>query len=253
MIKLLKCEYKKTRKRYILLTALVITFVQMCWALYGDYPEDVLKNGYMSFLYQFPLINAIFLPLLAIVISSRLCDIEHKGVMLKQLCSISPKGKIYSAKLIYGLGIMIISILLSWIITILFGKYKGFLDTFPLKLYLLYLLFTLVPAIEIYIFQHTLSLCFKNQAISFFVGIIGEFAGIFSMFLPNIPMLRKLLIWGHFGTLQFVGMFGWTKESRMSNVYFEIMDIDWTFFVIIIIVSILIYAIGRKLFVEKEI
>ncbi|MGI5825179.1 MAG: ABC transporter permease, partial [Bacillota bacterium] len=222
MIKLLKCEFMKARRRYVFLTALVITVLGLCWGLYGNYTEVIIKHGWRMFLYQLPLVNAIFLPLLAMVVSSRLCGMEHKGLMLKQLeCIISP-GKLYDAKLIYGLSIMTVCTLLMWSATVVFGIYKGFEGGFPVKLYLLYLLFTIVPTAVIYIFQHSLALIFKNQAVSFFVGILGEFVGIFSMFLPSIPMLRKSVLWGYYGVLQFVGMFGWSKETRYANVHFDV-------------------------------
>ena len=253
MIRLLKCEYKKTKNRYIVLTAIIITIIQLCWALYGSYNEETLSFGYMIFLYQLPLINSIFIPILAIVVSSRLCDIEHKGIMFKQLCTIAPKGKIYDAKLIYGLSIIIVCILMSWIVIIAFGKYMGFKDEFPLNLYLLYLLFTIIPSISVYIFQHILAIFFKNQAIGFFVGVIGTFAGMFSMFLPSVTALRKSLLWGHFGVLQFVGMFGWSKETRMKNVRFDVMEIDWEFFVVIIFICVFMYAVGKVLFTKKDV
>lgn len=253
MIKLLQCEYRKTRGRYIFLTALAVTVFELLWALYGKYNGFSLENGWMMFLYQFPLVNAIFMPLLSIIVSSRLCDIEHKGVMLKQLSVIVPKGKIYDAKLIYGLSVVLVCNLVSWLVTIVFGYLIGFQGDVPVRLYLLYFLFTVVPTTAVYIFQHVLSLNFKNQAITFFAGIIGTFGGLFSMFLPQIPILRKLIIWGYYGVLQFVGLFGWTKETRYDNAYFEIMHIDWKFFIVLIAVSIVMYAAGKKIFCRKEV
>lgn len=253
MIKLLQCEYRKTRGRYIFLTALAITAVQLCWALYGKYNDFALRNGWMMFLYQQPLVNAIFLPLLSVIVSSRLCDIEHKGVMLKSLEVLTEKGKFYDAKLIYGLAIVLFCNLVSWAGAIVFGYIKGFGGELPLKLYLLYLLFTAVPTIGVYIFQHTLALLFKNQAVTFFSGIIGTFCGLFSMFLPQIPILRKLILWGYYGVLQFVGMFGWTKETRYAEAYFEIMGFDWIFFGVLTAVCIAMYIIGRYLFCRKEV
>ncbi len=254
MIGLLQCEYQKTRGRYLFVTALAITAVQLCWILYGKYTDPfILQNGWMMFLYQLPLANAIFLPLLSTIVSSRLCDIEHKGVMFKQLSVIMEKKSIYNAKLLYGLGITLFCILLSWAATIIFGYCIGFGGHIPMGLYLLYLLFTAVPTIAIYIFQHSLAMLFKNQAIPFFAGIIGTFLGMFSMFLPNLPFLRRILIWGYYGTLQFVGLFGWTSETRYANAYFEVMDIDWLFFGILIVASIALYLLGRTLFIRKEV
>ena len=172
---LIKCEFLKTRRRYVLLTALALSAVMLVWTFHGKYTEDMLRWGWMSFLYQLPLVNAIFLPLLAMVVSSRLCDIEHKGVMLKSLVPIADKGKIFDAKLIYGMAIMLLCVVLCWVITILWGCYKGYGGALPVKLYLLYLLFTVIPTVELYIFQHILSLCFKNQAVAFFCGYYREF------------------------------------------------------------------------------
>lgn len=253
MIKLLKCEFMKTRRCYVFLTALVICAMCLCWSFYGEITEDRLRLGWMMNLYQYPLINAIFLPLLSIVTASRLCGIEHKGLMLKELCSMEKKGRIFDAKLLYGLGIMVICVVVMWAAEIIYGKFIGYYGEFPQNLYLLYLIFTLVPTMVIYVFQHTLSLVFKNQAVSFFVGIIGEFAGIFSMFLPSIPNLRRALLWGYYGVLQFVGLYGWTKETRYENAYFEIMPIDWTFFVVLIAAGMVIYLAGKKIFCSREV
>lgn len=251
-MRLIKCEFMKTRRRYIWLTALIITAFGLCLALYGNYTDDIIKHGWRMFLYQFPSVNTIFLPILAIVVASRLCDIEHKGTMLKQLCCITKKGKLYDAKLIYGLAIMVFCVLIMWTVSIIFGKFKGFFGEVPIDLYLLYLLFTIVTTITIYIFQHALSLIFKNQAIAFFAGVIGEFLGIFSIFLPY-SWLRKSLIWGHYGAMQFVQLFGWDKETRYKYVHFDVMEIDWTFFIIMIAISLVMYIVGKFIFCKMEV
>ena len=253
MIRLLLCEYKKTRGRYIFLTALTITAVQIAWALYGKYTEEVIRLGWMLFLYQLPMVNAIFMPLLSIIVSSRLCDIEHKGAMIKQLSVIEEKGKLYDAKLIYGLCIVLFCNVISWCATVVCGYVKGFEGALPVKLYLLYLLFTIVPTVAVYIFQHTLSLLFQNQAVTFFAGIIGTFCGLFSMFLPQLPALRRLFLWGYYGVLQFVGLFGWTKETRYETAYLAVMDIDWLSFGILILASTVMYIVGKKLFCRSEV
>lgn len=247
-----KCEWKKTRGRHILLIALLITAVGLCWTLHGNYDEKVLQEGWMIFLYQMPLTNAIFFPMLSIVVASLLCGLEHKGKMLKQLGCMTPMGKLYDGKLLYGLGIVSICVMVQFITVVSFGFLKGFDGVFPAKLYGFYLLFTIVPTIALYIFQHTLSMLFANQSIPFFAGVIGEFAGIFSMFLPQFPWLRKSLLWGYYGVLQFVGMFGWSKDKR-DMYYFEVMPIDWMFFFVLIVVILFLYGIGRKLFCEREV
>lgn len=250
MINLLKCEYMKTRRRYILVSAVIITVIELCWILYGKYDAEMIEKGWMAFLYQLPLINEIFMPLTSIVIASRLCDIEHKGSTLKLICCMTEKKKLYNAKLVYGIGIITICFIIQYGVIIAFGFVKGFGGNFPVKSYLLCGLFTFVPAIEIYIIQHTLSLLFKNQAIAFFTGVIGEFSGLFSMFLPQIPFLRKAVIWGHYGALQFVGL-DWNRETRVSNFYY--FDIDTEFFIAVAALCLIFYFAGRKLFIIKEV
>lgn len=252
-MKLLKCEYLKTRKRYMWITAFVITAFGLIWTLHGVYNDFILDNGWMMFLYQLPVINALFLPLLAMVIASRLADVEHKGLMLKQLCPITKKGKLFDAKLVYGLLITAVSLIIMYGGIIIFGHYIGFRAEFPAKLYTIFFLFTVTTTFIIYTLQHTLSLLIKNQIVPFCIGIIGEFIGIISLFLPSVPILRKSILWGYYGVLGFVGMFGWDKNSRYANVSFEVMNIDWTAFIILIAAGILIYVIGRKIFCEKEI
>lgn len=254
MIKLLQCEYQKTKGRYLLITAFVITAAQLFWVLYGKYDDPfILQNGWMMFLYQLPLANAIFLPILSAIISSRLCDIEHKGVMFKQLSVAAEKSALYNAKLLYGLGITLLCILLSWTVTIIFGYCIGFAGNAPLNLYLLYLLFTIIPTAVIYLFQHGLAMVTKNQAIPFFSGILGTFLGVFSMFLPGIPALRRSFIWGYYGVLQFVGLLGWNSETRYTTAYFEILDIDWLFLGVLILAGVGLYYLGRTIFCRKEV
>lgn len=252
MIRLLKCEFQKIRGRYIFLTALIITAAQLVWSLHGQYDGFMLENGWLAFLYQLPLANAIFFPVLSIIISSRICDTEHKGGMLKQLATVSDRGAIYDSKLVFGLIIVLLMNLINWSVTIAFGYFVGFGGSVPIKLYLIYLLFTVLPTIVIYIFQHSLSLIFKNQAVTFFAGIIGTFIGLFAMFLPQIPAIRHIFIWGYYGCLQFVGLFGWTKETRYDYAYFEIMRTEPASVVILVVFGIIIYIAGKKIFCKKE-
>lgn len=236
-----------------MVTTLAVTGMLWAWIFSGRLNEDMLRVGWMNFLYQLPLANAVFMPLLGMIVSSQLCDIEHKGNMLRVLAVVMDKGRIYDIKLAVGMTLMMLSVLLSWAATIVFGYAKGFAGDVPVRLYLLYLLFTAAPTAAVYIFQHTLALCLPNQAAAFFVGIIGAFAGLFSMFLPQFPWLRKSLLWGYYGALQFVGLFGWSPETRYRDAYFEVLKIDWPAFAVLIGACLVMYLAGRAFFVKKEV
>lgn len=254
MIKLLRCELMKMRHKHIFITLIAITVAGLFFSLYGDYSgEFIQKNGWCMLLYQLPLANGIFFPVAALVISSRLADIEHKALSFKQLFAVEKRGRIYDAKLMIGLGMMLLSVIIYWAVILIFGKFIGFYGAPPMGLYLRYLVCIAVPTLVLYILQHGISMLFKNQAVSFFTGAIGTFAGVFSMFLPQVPLLRQLIPWGFYGAMQFMGIFGWTSEERYVNAYLEVMPVHFTVYIIVGIYAVLFYAIGKYMFCRKEI
>ena len=257
MRKLLKCEYMKTRRLHILPTALVIIAVSGIWSFYNsssskDLAEFIHQNGWLMLLYQLPLCHSIFLPILASVVASNLCSAEHKGSNLKLICTYTSKGRLYDAKLLYGLSISVFCVILFWCITLMYGLIMGYEGGIPWSLYLHYLLFTLLPTIAIYCFQHALSMLFANQAVPFFAGVLGQFAGLFSLFLPQYPILRNSILWGYYGALQFVGLYDWSKETRFKYARFEHMGYNWSSFLILCSAVVLIYVLGKWLFCKKE-
>jgi hypothetical protein len=254
MIALLKCEYLKSRRKYIFLTALMLVAFQMAFTLRVKYTEPfVLQNGYMLLLYQLPVTNCIFLPVISTVAASRLCDLEHRGDNFKQLCTVADKGKIFDAKLLYGLVMVCVCVVLGWIVPIMAGKLNGFAGEIPWHYEGMFLLFTLITTAAIYIFQLGLSLLVKNQAAALSVGALGEFIGVFALFLPQLPWLRKSVLWGYYGVLDFVGLYGYTKESRWDKAYLQFEGYDWAGFVTIGIAAVLLYVLFRELFIRKEI
>lgn len=245
MRKLLTAEYRKTRGRYMLLTTLGITTVELVWMLGGDLSEDAILKGWMMLLFQMPLINALFLPILAIVVSSRLGDLEHKSGMLKEQCCMVKRGSFYDAKLLYGSMFMLISIVVTFCVTIAYGYVNHFGGALPVKEYLLLFLFTVTATGVIYLLQHTLAICCKKTVIPFAVGIVGEFTGVLSMFLPSIPFLRKSIPWGYYGMMMFVGS-DYDRATRISTYY--MFEIDWGGFCLMLVVLVVLYPAGRKLF-----
>ena len=133
------------------------------------------------------------------------------------------------------------------------GQIAGFTKPLPVKLYLIHLLFTLIPTAALYVFQHSLSMLIENQAVPLCVGALGEFMGLFSMFLPQLGALRRYFPWSWYGALQFVGLFGWTKETRYAGAYLAVMGYDWLCLAISVFAALCFYAIGRGLFSRKEI
>ena len=166
----------------------------------ADFSTDVmdahdLYQGWMYFLYQLPLLNSIMMPVIAAVVASRLCDIEHKGQTFKLLNTVMPAQRLFAAKFVCGALYMLATVLLQLIVIVAVGYTAGFWGNPPSNKLLYYLLFTTAVNLTILLLQQVLSLLFKNQMIPLSVGIIGSFAGLFIMYFPQ--SLERFFLWGY--------------------------------------------------------
>ncbi len=249
MIKALITEFHKIRRRKVWLIVAALIFVQLLWAIWAFRNMDAheLSQGWMICLYQFPLLNTIMMPVIAAVVASRLCDIEHKGQTLKLLETVMSSGRLFDAKFLCGACYMFAVVLLQIAVIIIFGSVKGFEGNVPVDKLLYYLLFTTSVNMTILLLQQSLSLLIVNQMIPLSVGLIGALAGLYLLFLPQ--SLGKLLVWGYYGVLMLVGM-DWDGTTRIMDCYYT--PVDWNGFVVLAIMFCLIYVAGRTLFVRKE-
>lgn len=249
MIKALTVEFRKIRRRRVWAIVAALIFVQMLWSLRGIQRMDAhdLFQGWLFFLYQLPLLNSIIMPVIAAVVASRLCDIEHKGQTLKLLNTVMPARRLFNAKFLCGALHMLATVLLQLLVIVAVGKVAGFEGNPPYDKLLYYLLFTTSVNLTILLLQQVLSLMFKNQMIPLTVGIMGSFAGLFIMFFPQ--SLERFLLWGYYGVLMFVGM-DWDRAARITE--FHYVPVDWGGFIALTIMFFGIYIIGRTLFVRKE-
>lgn len=249
MRKALALEFHKIRRRRVWMIVTAMILVQILWSIWGVGRMDAhdLSQGWMFFLYQFPLLNSIIMPVIAAVVASRLCDIEHKGQTLKLLNTVMPAGRLFAAKFLCGALYMLVAVLLQLIVIVAVGDAVGFEGNPPFDKLFYYFLFTTAVNLTILLLQQVLSLLFVNQMVPLTVGLIGGFAGLFSMFFPQ--NLARLLLWGYYGVLMFVGM-NWDRATRITDFYYA--KIDWAGFITLAVMFCVIYIIGRALFVRKE-
>ena len=249
MSKALALEFYKIRRRRVWMIVAAMIFVQIVWSIWGVGRMDAhdLSQGWMFFLYQFPLLNSIMMPVIAAVVASRLCDIEHKGQSLKLLNTVMPAGRLFAAKFLCGAIYMLATVLLQLVVIIAVGYAVGFIGNPPLDKLCYYLLFTTAVNLTILLLQQVLSLLFINQMVPLSVGLIGGLAGLFIMFFPQ--NLERFLLWGYYGVLILVGM-NWDMTTRIADFYY--VSVDWAGFTTLAIMFCVIYIIGRILFVRKE-
>ena len=207
-----------------------------------------LEQGWEMCFFQFSILNSIILPVVAAVIASRICDIEHKGQTFRQLETLIPAGRLFDEKFIFESLYILAATLLQTIYIIVLGLIKGFIGPPPMAMVGYYFLFTTSVNLTILLLQHTLSILFANQMISLTVGLLGGLTGIFLLYLPEI--VSNFLIWGYYGVLLFIRM-DWNRATRIVNYYY--VPANWTGFFILVGMFCLIYFIGRRLFTRKDI
>lgn len=242
-------EFQKVRRKRVWLIVALLILVQLLWAQWSlSYMDDRdLQQGWEYLLYQFPLLNAIMMPVIAAVVASRLCNLEHKGQTFKLLETLMPAGRLFDAKFLWGGLYMLAAVVLQLLVIIISGYGKGFAGDVPFSMLGYYLLFTTAVNLTILLLQQVLSLLFANQMVSLSVGLLGGFAGLFIMFLPS--KLAKFILWGYYGVLMFVRM-DWDRATRITDYYF--VPVDWSGFVALGVIFCTIYLVGRWLFVGKE-
>lgn len=243
-------EALKTKGRKVWLVVAVMMGVQLLWAGWAISNKDAtdLIQGWQFFLYQFPMLNCIIMPVIAAVVASRLCDVEHKGQTFKLLETIVPANRIFDAKFIWGSIYMFGAALGQLIIMISMGLILHFGGPVPWGALGCYLFFTLIVSLTIYAFQQVVSMLFINQMVPMTLGLIGGFIGLFSMFFPQ--GLQKFILWSYYGVLMQVGM-NWDETTRVADFYWT--TLDWSGLVLIFVFFGLIYGIGRSLFIRKEV
>lgn len=232
-----------------MLFVLAMSVVGLACTLGGNLSEDAVAKGWHMMLYQMPVLNVLMLPATAMLLSARLGDLEHKNGMLKQLCCITEKGKLFDAKLLYGFGIMAAGVVLQWCLVIVDGLFRHhFGGSFLGKEYLLLLLFTIAPTAAVYVLQHTVAMCCAKPAVPYAVGIIGEFLGVLSLFLPY-PWFSEIMPWGYYGALMLIRA-DYDKATRISTYYYR--EVNWGGFAAVLIMTVVIYLIGRTVFCKKD-
>jgi hypothetical protein len=242
-------EFSKTRRRKIWLIVAALVATQLMWALWALRRMDAhaLQQGWMYCLYQMPLLNTIMMPVITAVIASRLSDVEHKGQTFKLLGTVMPIGQLFDAKFLCGAIYTFSAVVLQLMVILLIGITKRFTGEIPVLMMGYYLLFTTGVSLTLLLVQQVLSILFANQMVSLSVGLIGAFAGLFSMFLPQ--GFQKLLLWSYYGVLMSVGM-DWDRSTRIINLHW--VPIDGSGFVLLAGFFCVIYITGRILFVKKE-
>ena len=131
-MKLLKLEFYKCRRRKIVLVCAAVLAIELIWmgVFFTRQDAEDLQWGWMLLLYNLSTVDAIVLPLSVATLTSRSCELEHKGSTWKLLETMVSPSSLYTAKLGWGALVLVVLLVLRSGLFWVYGLRRGFRDLF---------------------------------------------------------------------------------------------------------------------------
>lgn len=252
MMTALQLEFFKSRRRGLMLTTLLLVGFEVLWIYmaFRNPSANEIQIGWKELLYQVPALNSIIFPVVAAVIASRLADVEHKGETWKLLETIQRAECLFHAKFLCGAWYLLCSTAFLTGCMLVCGKVLGFAGEPDIGKFVLFFIFQLFSALEIFAVQLTLSVLVRNQMISLCIGCGGAFIGLLLLFVP-LRFLQYLLPWGHASLLYLVYMVNWDPDMRILELAY--LRVNWTAFALTVGAVLLWNLVGGRLLARKEV
>lgn len=256
-MKYLWLELYKLKHRKVFLTFLVILGVELLFVFsnYGNNNNflnmisDPAAPAWEDLIIGPAAINGLFFPILAAVIASRICDMEHKGNTWKLLeCNNQNRRSIWFCKFTIVSTLMMLAIFIQAFIIIAYGNSMGIVQPLPVRTLLGFVLGTAMITFVVVTIQVFFSLVCTNQLIPMSIGMIGALIGFISTLLP--PGIRNILIWGNYAELMVLGQD--TSSGNLQSSGLVVRNINFVPLAILFVVGLVAYVAFRKRFERYE-
>ena len=110
----LALEVAKLRRKHVPLVVLAMVGAVLAWLCLDAHQEGQgSATGWWSLLYAAPIMNSVFLSLLASVVASRIADVDHEAHAWKQLLCLQRTGSVLVAKLVLAMLLMTLAVALE--------------------------------------------------------------------------------------------------------------------------------------------
>lgn len=256
-MKYLWLELYKLKHRKVFLTFLVILGVELLFVFsnYGNNKNflnmvsDPAAPAWEDLIIGPAAINGLFFPILAAVIASRICDMEHKGNTWKLLeCNNQNRKTIWFCKFTIVSTLMMLAIFIQAFTIIAYGNSVGIVQTLPVRTLLGFVLGTAMITFVVVTIQVFFSLVCTNQLVPMSIGMVGALIGFISTLLP--PGIRNILIWGNYAELMVLGQD--TSSGNLQSSGLVVRNINFVPLAILFVVGLVAYVVFRKRFEKYE-
>lgn len=241
-------EFAKIRRKRLWLACLGAAAACLMWAAAGVVrTEQGSPDGTASLLYAAPLINAIVITLLAAVVASSVCEVDHESQALKELLCLQRAGTVFAAKLACILVLITVAVALEAAGLAALASFKEFPDQVGVAALAAFAMCQIGPAFVVAALVQAVALRWENQFVSLAMGLGLSLAGLFSLFFP--PAVQRLLPSGYFGLLSCVRM-DWDPATRTVSYYPT--SFPWADAAILAAICAALVAVSAFWFSRKE-
>lgn len=202
MTRVMASEFLKIRRKMILFLVFlgpigVIGLEAVNFGIRYDWLTGVYKNDLWGGLIGE--VSMLSIPTVLIgltILTSMIATIEHQTNAWKQLLALPiSKTKVFTAKVLLSLLLLLIACLLLTGGTILLGLLLKFGTDIPFLFLIKMCFFPCLASLPLITLQIWLAITIKNQAIPLTIGIIGAIVGMYSMNFPDwVPWKWPLLL-----------------------------------------------------------
>lgn len=196
-------EFFKLRRKWIFVMVTLFLSVEILWtfmSLHISMSRNPDQAGWEAILSTIASMNGLFLPIIAAIVVSRICDMEHKGNTWKLLVSSSLKlNHLYASKYISGCIVMLYVVIFQLVSIVGFGVVNKFTDPVPHFLLLQLSIGTMLANMSVLALQQWISLTIKNQAFALCLGMVGGFIGMTAPFFPTVA--SSFFTWSYYSIL----------------------------------------------------
>lgn len=256
-MKYLRLELYKLKRRKVFLTFLLLLGVELLF-VFSNYSNndnflemipDPTAPAWEDLIIGPAAINGLFLPIMAAVIASRICDIEHKGNTWKLLeCNNQSRKSIWFCKFTVVFVLMLVAIIAQVITIVAYGNSVGIVQSLPIKTLVDFTVGTVMVTFVVVTIQVFFSLVFANQLIPMSIGMIGALIGFISTLLPS--GIRNILIWGNYAELMVLVQE--TSSENLQSGYLVVQSINFVPLTILFVAGLAAYIIFWKRFEKYE-
>lgn len=239
----LAVEYAKMRRLRVWLVAaalslgtLLFSTMQLFRSSYVEKINDPATQHWAGFLLWYAMAKAMTAPLLAAVLASRQVEIEHQGNGWLMAATMGQsKARLCATKIVALAPVVIATTVFELGGMVVASRLVGATIPLPVDRWIWYGFASAAVTLALLGLHVWISARAENQLTGLGIGVLGAFAGVFSMLMP--AWLAHILPWGYYAV---------ASTYRMSDQGYQTTPIAWPDVLLFLLVITALIVLGMR-------